>query len=269
MERENLSYKLEAFEGPLELLLALIGKKKIEIFDINISLILEQYMAYLDAMQEMDMEITADFLSMASYLIQIKSRMLLPFLKEQEEDPRAELVRALEEYRQVQQAARILMSMEKENEGTFTREPDLPERGPREPYALTHGSEELYAAFMRVLQRTGRKLPPPVMSFSGIVGRERISISSKIRGLLERFSKKRRFGFYEAFKGCADRGEIVAVFLAILELAKENCLAFSDADRDNGDLRVRIVHMPDEEQMQRLCSADAWETQEERDVGDS
>ena len=117
---EQLVFKIEIYEGPLDLLLSLIAKHKMDIKDIKISLIFEQYMAYVETMQRMDMEIAGEFITMASELMLIKSKMLLP---KQEKDPREELVRALMEYKTAKEAARWLSDREKDFAGRFEKAP--------------------------------------------------------------------------------------------------------------------------------------------------
>lgn len=119
---EQLVFKTEIYEGPLELLLALIVKNKMEILDIKIAPIFEQYMAYVEMMKEMDIEIAGEFITMASELMYIKSRMLLP-RKEEESDPREELVRVLMEYKTAKEAAGWLLEREKNFAGRFARIP--------------------------------------------------------------------------------------------------------------------------------------------------
>lgn len=215
---EKLSYKLEIFEGPLDLLIASIGKKKIDIADINISDILEQYMAYLSFMQEMDLEITSEFLIMASNLIYIKSKMLLP-KSQLEEDPRLPLVQAIQEYQRHKQSAGLFAKMFGANEGIFVKEiENLPQEST--VYEKIHSPEELQAAFLRVYEKNNRHLPPPLTSFNGIVGREPVPVAQRLNDLLRRLHLKKILLFFDIFKHAKSRSEIVATFLAVLELSK-------------------------------------------------
>lgn len=223
------TYKLEVFEGPLDLLLSLLGRKKIEIWDINISQILEQYMEYLDRMQRMDMEITGEFLSMASYLIHLKSRMLLPMLDEPEEqeDPRAELARSLEIYRQTKERAKLLSVVYDGAGQTFVREA-APLPAGREEYSRTHSPELLKRAMERVLSRNDRRMPPPVNAFHGIVGRERVPVSVRVSYVLKMLTSRGKLKFLSLFRSVRSRSEIVATFLAVLELAKSKRVDIED-----------------------------------------
>lgn len=229
---EQLSFKLECFEGPLDLLLALIGKKKIEVWDIHISEILDQYMAYLSHMRQMDMEVTSEFLAMASQLIYIKSRMLLPKLspEEEEEDPRAELVRSLQEYQKAKMASQKLSQIYETVGTSYVRQPELIKAVEARPEDGEFQVNDLTAAFGKILLRSRRKLPPPVTSFQGIVGREKVPVSQKINHIIH--SLKRygivRFGFL--FRKAKSRSEIVATFLAVLELSKNHRIVISDTN---------------------------------------
>jgi segregation and condensation protein A len=216
---EKLSYKLEVFEGPLDLLIALIGKHKIDIADINISNILEQYMAYLAMMQEIDLEIASEFLVMASNLIYIKSKMLLPKSQTEEEDPRLTLVQAIWEYQRHKESSQILGRLFRSNEGIFVNAmQELPDTV--EAYEKIHSPEELQSAFLRVYEKNNRRLPPPITSFNGIVGREAVPVSLKLTDLLRRLVFHKFLTFFDIFKNTLNRSEIVATFLAILELTK-------------------------------------------------
>ncbi len=220
---EQLKFKLESFEGPLDLLLQLIRKNKVSIYDIPISLILDQYLAVMAQMQEMDLEISSEFLVLAATLLQIKSKMLLPKPEDEEQDdidPREELVRRLTEYKKVKES--IGFFKERENIGTFMfyKTPDAIEAPPAElNYAqLTPGN--LYIAYRRAYQRLERKQPPPKHSFKGIVGHEKISIRSRISGIWRRLMSKSRVLFKDLFKGVKSKPEAVASFMAVLELIK-------------------------------------------------
>lgn len=224
---EKLSFKLNTFEGPLDLLLHLISKNKVNIYDIPIAVILEQYMEYLNNMKEMDLEVTADFLTMASQLILIKTRMLLPkHEEEEEEDPRDILVRMLLEYKRFKEAATRLSKMSGPLNSVFVK--DCDELEPDLEYKGTHNSSELYDAYLLAVRRIKRRLPPPVSSFKGIVGRTIVSVSEKAIFVLRRLFRKGSVPFDNLFTGAKSRSEIVATFLAVLELAKNNRLSVDE-----------------------------------------
>lgn len=220
---EQLKFKLDSFEGPLDLLLQLIRKNKVSIYDIPISLILEQYLAVMAQMQEMDLEVSSEFLVLAATLLQIKSKMLLPKEEEDEDDgvdPREELVRRLAEYKKVKES--IGFFKERENIGTFMfcKSPDAIERPPAELNYAQLTPENLLIAYKRAYQRLERKQPPPKHSFKGIVGHEKVSIRSRVAGLWNKLMSKSKVLFKDLFKGTKSKPEAVAAFLAVLELIK-------------------------------------------------
>ena len=220
---EQLKFKLDSFEGPLDLLLQLIRKNKVSIYDIPISLILEQYLAVMAQMQEMDLEVSSEFLVLAATLLQIKSKMLLPKEEEDEDDgidPREELVRRLAEYKKVKES--IGFFKERENIGTFMfcKALDAIERPPAELNYAQLTPEHLPIAYKRAYQRLERKQPPPKHSFKGIVGHEKVSIRSRVAGLWNKLMSKSKVLFKDLFKGTKSKPEAVAAFLAVLELIK-------------------------------------------------
>lgn len=246
---DQLSFKVGSFEGPLDLLISLIGKKKIEVWDIHVSEILEQYMAYLARMREMDMEISSAFLAMASNLIYIKSRMLLPHLQEsEEEDPRAELARSLQEYQLAKEGAQVLHERYDQAGTAFVREQDLQPAAEARPEDGEFLVSDLLEAFRGVLVRTRRRLPPPIQSFNGIVGKEPVPVGERIRSIL---LSLRRYGiikFGTLFRRAKSRSEIVATFLAVLELTKDKKIHISDVG-ESGEFLSSTVELtaPDEE----------------------
>ncbi len=220
---EQLQFKLEHFEGPLDLLLTLVRKNKVSIYDIPISVILDQYLAVVQEMQEMDLEVSSEFLVLAATLLQIKSRMLLPKDDEDDEeelDPREELIRRLVEYSKVKDAAEYLRPRQSIGASMFFKTPDVIERPPAEWNMACMTPENLIAAYKRAYQKLERKQPPPKHSFHGIVGHEKVSVRQKVMGIWKRLMKKSKLKFKELFSGVKSRPEAVASFLAILELIK-------------------------------------------------
>ena len=220
---EQLKFKLDSFEGPLDLLLMLIRKNKVSIYDIPISLILEQYLAVMAEMKDMDLEISSEFLVLAATLLQIKSKMLLPKQEDEEDDgidPREELVRRLTEYKKIKESLEFFKSRENIGTSMFFKAPDAIEKPPAElNYALLT-PENLNLAYKRAFQRLERKTPPPKHSFQGIVGHEKVSVRSRVSGIWKKLMKKGQSFFKDLFKGSKSRAEVVASFLAILELIK-------------------------------------------------
>ena len=213
--------KLEMFEGPLDLLLFLIRKNQVEIHDIPIALITQQYLDTIGLMKELNLDVAGDFLVMAATLIHIKSKMLLPrpetaaTVEGDEEDPRDALVRRLLEHEKFKAAAGLLHEREQVRSAQWQR--------PDERVAAIAGEEyepdlevdlfSLLSAFQQVVQRARQRpkvlLPP-----------EQIPVEVRIDQLLERLSETEACGFEDLFADCADRGGLIVTFLALLEMIR-------------------------------------------------
>lgn len=218
---ETLVFKIPVYEGPLDLLLTLISKNKMDIRDIQIALIFEQYMEYVDTMKKMDMDIAGEFITMASELMYIKSRMLLP--RKEEEDPREELVRVLMEYKAAKQAAGWLSDREQNFAGRFEKDTDeiKPDKG------ITSEMEAilLSRALEKLLLRMGEKEREEaenrsVDRISPIIKRVIVPVSEKIVSVMRFMYRRRTAHFEELFDDARSRSEIVAIFYATLELLK-------------------------------------------------
>ncbi len=217
---EKLKFSLEVFDGPLELLLHLISKNKVSIYDIPISLILEQYMEYIEDLKKMDLDVSSEFIEMAAHLMLIKSRMLLPKAETEEDDPRMSLAEALAEYKRYK-AVIEKMREEQKNAGiTYVRKTEQLEFDKK--HQLIYESNVLTEAYRNVLRKNSRALPPPLKSFAGIVGHPIASVPAKIIGVLRTLRRKITCSFKSLFKGAKTRSEIVATFLAVLELSKSS-----------------------------------------------
>lgn len=215
----DVTFHLEVFDGPLDLLLHLLSKNKIEIKDIPIAEILEQYLEYLEAMQRMDIELTGDFIAMAAQLVYIKSRMLLPVHDDEEtDDPRAELVEALLDYQRVKMAGQLLLSRYKTAGDVFVRQREI--MAPDEDQLYGNTLEQLFHVMAAVLENATKKLPPTVEALEGIVNVEKMPVSDVMDMISSRFELSRRLSFIELISGARDRSEMVAVFLAVLELSR-------------------------------------------------
>ena len=217
MEKEKLSYKLEVFEGPMDLLLSLISKHKLDIYDIPIVELVDQYLAYVRAMQAEDMELASEFLEMAARLVYLKTVSLLP-THEEAEQLKQELTGELLEYRDCQIMAEKL-KQSATGFDLYTKEPDTIEMD--FSYDLLHEPEELYRAYRLALGKGRRKLPPPVESFTFIVKKTVVSVSSKISEIMAQFGTRRRQSFSQLIAQSESRSDMVATFLAILELIKD------------------------------------------------
>lgn len=225
----EISYKLENFEGPLDLLLHLIEKNKVNIYDIPIALITRQYLEYVNAMPQEDLDVVSDFLVMAATLLDIKSRMLLPAEEsdeEDEEDPRAELVRRLLEYKMYKYMAEELGIREEDAERVLYREPDIPKEVAKyePPVDLDKLIGDLTLAKLQAIFESCMKRQEdrkdPVRSKFSTIKKEPVSLEMKTRSLLSYARKNRKFSFRKLLEGQSDRVDIVVTFLAILELMK-------------------------------------------------
>ncbi len=221
-ENEGLTFSLEeVFEGPLDLLLALIAKNKVSIYDIPIQLIFEQYMDYLAQMETFNMEIASSFIVMAAQLMVIKSRMLLPPKEEDEEDPRQELVDMLLEYQRAKETAAELHDRELTYMGRFEKPPEKIEAEPE--YSLSHDIEVLKEAFVRAFSRrlTLEELAPIEEPIDELITATRqISVTEKIQSVVGVLKAVKRTTLGSVFMTAESKHELVATFLALLELIK-------------------------------------------------
>ena len=233
----DVSFRLEVFEGPLDLLLHLLSKNKIEITDIPIAEILTQYLEYIEQMREFDLEVAADFISMAAQLVYIKSKMLLPVYEEEgAEDPRAALIQALEEYQRIKQVSSRLGAMSEVGRDLYVR-PQEPLDKKREQI-FRNTPADLLKAIQDILDRSDRKMPPPIRAFTGIVGREPVPVESKIDLLVRRFKKADLLDFSALVLESRSRSDIVALFLAVLELSKSHKIMI---EGDEGQYYLRLA----------------------------
>lgn len=214
--------KLETFEGPLDLLIHLIRKNEVNVYDIPLSLITEQYLAYIELMQELNLDVAGEFVVMASTLIHIKSKMLLPRPEtaatdgEPEEDPREALVRRLVEHQKFKAAAQLLQERESLRNAQHIRPDARVADAVEDPYEpeLEVDLFSLITAFKGVLERANRK---PRM----VIPPERISIEDRIQQLLGRLSETEALGFEDLFNdGDGSRQFMIVTFLACLEMIR-------------------------------------------------
>lgn len=235
---DTMLYKLDSFEGPLDLLLHLISKNKVSIYDIPIVEITAQYLEAIDGIEESELDNTSEFLVMAAQLLYIKSKMLLPKNEEEEEeDPREDLALRLAEYQRYKEASQKLRRSEFSSRYMFFKEEEkisfpVPE------YDRRHGVDELADAFNAILQRKLRNAKPEKRAFSGIVGREKVSVSAMEERLSGILKKKGRLNFKNAFDGEKSKPELVATFLAILEMIRQNKI-LADYDEEQQDFVLK------------------------------
>lgn len=224
---QNVTYHLQTFEGPLDLLLFLISKNKVNIYDIPIADILSQYLEYIAQMEKLDLEVASEFITMAAQLLYIKSKMLLPVYEpETADDPRAELVDALLEYQRFQKLSGALAERFSLGAGVYTKPPETPSGETKVEYSCT--VDMLTSALEDIFGRAEHKMPPPVKMFSGIVGRESIPVSDKITRIISLLIKFSKVSFEQVVLESKSRSEIVAVFLAVLELSKSHKLVIDE-----------------------------------------
>lgn len=232
---ETLSYKLDVFEGPLDLLLNLIAKNKLNIYDIPIAELLEQYMAQIHEMQAADMDVASEFLEMAARLVHIKSVSLLP-KKEEEAALKQELTGQLLEYQQCKEAAMRLRERFS-LDGIVRAQADIPADL---TYRRHHKPQELLSAYLSML---GKKKPPepqkPEDTISKLITRRVVSVASQIVFVLRSLWKKRHVSLKELFRGKNDPSERVAAFLAVLELVKDKRLR---VDGDGEDCEIKLTN---------------------------
>lgn len=232
---ETLSYKLDVFEGPLDLLLNLIAKNKLNIYDIPIAELLEQYMAQIHEMQAADMDVASEFLEMAARLVHIKSVSLLP-KKEEEAALKQELTGQLLEYQQCKEAAMRLRERFS-LDGIVRAQADI---SADLTYKRHHKPQELLSAYLSML---GKKKPPepqkPEDTISKLITRRVVSVASQIVFVLRSLWKKRHVSLKELFRGKNDPSERVAAFLAVLELVKDKRLR---VDGDGEDCEIKLTN---------------------------
>jgi segregation and condensation protein A len=228
---EKLCYKLESFEGPLDLLLVLIRKNKMDIRKIRITVLVDQFVEQIGAMRERDMEVSSEFLEMAARLVYIKTVSLLPKPEEAEQLSR-ELTGELLEYQECRRVAQLLG--ENFTFDSFLREPekiafDTAYRGKIAP-------ETLLKAYRSAVGKGKRLLPPKPEAFSNIVSRRFVSVASRIIHLLRRLRRTGGAKYAELYRGCRGRSELIATFLAVLELVKGKRIRIEGGE--NGDVTL-------------------------------
>ena len=217
------SYKLDKFEGPLDLLLYLISKNKLNINDIQISVLVDQYLEQMDKFETEDMDIESEFLQMASRLIYLKTVSLLP-KSEEAEELKQQLTAELMEYEKCKKIAALLSGMT-DGFGTCVKPPEHIEFD--NTYELTHPPEMLLQAYSDAVGRGQRRLPPPTTVFTKIVAKKVVSVSSRVVFVLRNIWKGGRVKINTLFKKSKSRSELVATFLAVLELCKANRITVS------------------------------------------
>ena len=235
---EKISYKVEAFEGPLDLLLYLISKHKLDIYDIPIVELVDQYIAYVRSMENDDLYVASEFIEMAARLVY-----------EEAEELKRELTGELIEYRDCQLMAGKLSEMT-DGFDKFIRKPTELEID--YTYTRLHEGNELLRAYLNAAGRKLRNLPPPVEVFREIVAKKIVSVGSKIRSIFTKLSKAgKKEKMTELFNGAESRSDLVATFLAILELAKSKKI---NVIGDGADVDIELLATDIEE-----MNSEEWE----------
>ncbi len=215
---ETLSYRLDLFDGPLDLLLSLIQKNKLNIEDIPINLICEQYMEYISAAQAMDMDIASEFLVMASELMLIKSKLLLPKICEEEEDPRLALAEMLIKYQQAKEAAKKLLPEYAKFSGRLEKDTD--EISIDKSFVADQETESLLLAVRRILTYNENRPLPDKEVFTPMISKPIVPVEVKIVGIMNRMSQKRETSLRELLDDSVSLNDMIAIFLGVLELIK-------------------------------------------------
>ena len=243
------SEMMEDFEGPLDVIFLLLSKNRIEIQDVSITAILEQYLAYLDEMKRLDMEIASEFITMASHLMLIKTKMLLSAAEAAEAQSELDLLRQSlierqrkEAIEQIRLAITVLEPRNDVGRCVFVKEPEPLRRDTT--YRYQHDTVDLLYALDEIAQRNQRRLPPPTVNFKGIVGKEPYPVTKKAKEILRSLVLRGIQRLRSLFKGNRSRSEVVATFLAILELCKINSVSLED-DNTGENPNVRLLNEPE------------------------
>ena len=215
---DAISYRLDSFEGPLDLLLSLIHKNKMAIDDIKINIICEQYIEYIEEAQRLDMDIASEFLVMASELMLIKSKLLLPKTEQEEEDQRAALTDALLKYQQAKEAAKKLALLYPRFSGRLEKDTD--EISVDKSFVLDHEVESLCLAVRRIITYNENRPKLEREVFTPMISSPIVPVEVKITGIIRRMQKKKVTTLRELLSDSVSLPDMIAIFLGVLELIK-------------------------------------------------
>ena len=274
------TYKLEQFEGPLDLLLSLCQKNKVDITDIPIALICRQYLDYLEEARQMDMDVAGEFIVMAAELMAIKAKMLLPREKEDQEDPRKELADALLLLQQAKEAAEELKPLYEEYSGRMVKDND--EVPPEKGFPLGLDTSLLTKALNVLLARFKNSEQPPQAVFDPLIRRKTVSVEEKIDEILDILDIQETASLFFLLKDAKNRSELLARFIGILELVKLQRIVITEdntgvepdesdeifLEPDTGGLRIRFRINPDY-QPSSDGNESEYEYEEEQDPADA
>ena len=215
---DAINYRLETFEGPLDLLLSLIQKNKMSIDNIQINIICEQYIQYIEAAQSLDMELASEFIVMASELMLIKSKLLLPKPEAEEEDPRAALADALLKFQQAKEAAKKMALLYPVYSGRLEKDTD--EISVDKTFVLDQDVESLCLAVRRIVTYNESRPKAERSVFTPMISSPIVPVEVKITGILNKMSKKKATSLKELLDDSVSLPDMIAIFLGVLELIK-------------------------------------------------
>lgn len=245
---------MEDFDGPLDLILHLLSKNKIEIRDIQITQLLDQYLEWMERREELNLEVASEFVTMAAHLVYIKTRMLLSINDEEAASEMELLMAALEQHQHHESYLKIkAVSSNLGRRYDYGKDYLVKQPEPikvNKTYQYVHEAGDLLAAMKATLERVDNKMPPAVHAFEGIVGREPYPVIDKAKAILDRIVEFGVTRFRALFKNNRSRSEIVATFLAILELCRanrihlagtaEDCTVTSTGENTDDELNVTV-----------------------------
>ncbi len=236
---EAIQYRLEAFEGPLDLLLSLIHKSKMSIDNIEINVICEQYLAYIEEAQSLDMELASEFIVMASELMLIKSKLLLPKPEEEEEDPRAALADALQKYQQAKEAAGKMAALYACFSGRLEKDTD--EISVDKTFVLDHEPEALEKAVRRIITYNENRPKIEQSVFTPMISSPIVPVEVKITGILRHMGGKKKTSLKELLSDSASLPDLIAIFLGVLELIKIRKILITGQEGTLLDMNAEFV----------------------------
>lgn len=239
----KLFYKLDDFEGPLDLLLQLIARNKLNIYDIKLSVLIDQYLEQIEYFRQQEMDISSEFLAMASRLIYMKTVSLLPRQYEIEK-LKEELTGELLEYSVCRQMAEKLSTMTAGFD-KFIKAPSSYDFDTA--YELTHDGETLVNAYLSAVNRAKRVAPPSVAPFTRIVAKKIVSVSSKIVFVIRKLALSGGGKLSSLYKTAKSRSELVATFLAVLELCKANRIKIGGTSAEDAEIKLIKGHRRNEQ----------------------
>lgn len=227
---ETPTFRLETFEGPLDLLLHLISKNKVDIYDIPVAEILEQYLAYMQSAREFNIELASEFSVMAAQLLLIKSSMILPRYEDLEEDPRKQLVESLIEYQLFKATRPYFQERAESFDGSFVRPQEPVAPIPVTQYGLS--AELLSGAVKLLMQRKQELAAEPEFALGTVLTRDTVSIDEKIGGILTLFKTRKNLSLRSLYRTARTKSELIATFLAVLELCKDRHILLGEESDD-------------------------------------